>query len=138
MKKKGIVLLSIFLLLVLIACNKEKEGEVFVTAGFYTETIQKNIPEFTEEDSRVLSERLMGELSKVKDLERKKEGQLTSLRKEILEDKSDQIFQGFDYSPEELKILKENSMIAYTMDGTYYGEDVTNKIEVPEEYKKEE
>lgn len=69
-------------------------------------------------------------ISKLEDLDTKKEGQLTALRKEI--------FKGYNYSPEEIKILEENSIIVYTMDGTYYGEDVTNKIEVPEEYKKEE
>ena len=104
--------------------QKQKEEEGFhVYADFPFEKIQSKIPEFTLEESEVLSWRLTDELEKMEDLQGKEGKELTEVREQILKDKRKELFKGLSYySQEEMDFICSQSSIHYKVDGTEYRE----------------
>ena len=104
--------------------QKQKEEEGFhVYADFPFEKIQSKIPEFTLEESEVLSWRLTDELEKMEDLQGKQGKELTELREKILKDKEKELFKGLSYyNQEEKDFICSQSSIGYKVDGTEYRE----------------
>lgn len=106
------------------ADQEQKEEEGFhVYADFPFEKIQSKIPEFTLEESEVLSWRLTDELEKMDDLQGKQGKELTELREKILKDKEKELFKGLSYyNQEEKDFICSQSSIGYKIDGTEYRE----------------